>query len=72
MTLNWHDTRAVAALLFERYDTLDPRTVRLADLRKWVVDLEDFDGRPEQAEEPMLQAIQDAWHQQWKEEYGEG
>ncbi len=72
MSLTWSDTRAIAELLFERYDTLDPRTVRLADMRKWVPDLEDFQGRPDEASDDTLQAIQVAWYERWKAEYGEG
>ena len=72
MTLTWDSTREIAELLFERYDTLDPRTVRLADLRKWVPDLEDFQGRPDEAGDATLQVIQAAWYERWKAEYGEG
>jgi FeS assembly protein IscX len=70
MSLTWDNTREIAELLFERYDTLDPRTVRLADLRKWVPDLEDFTGQPDDAGEATLQAIQSAWFERWSKEYG--
>jgi len=70
MGLSWHDRQAIAQGLFERYDTLDPHTVRLADLRKWVLDLEDFEGRPEDTSDAVLQAIQQAWWEQWHGEYG--
>jgi FeS assembly protein IscX len=72
MSLTWTDTRAVAELLFEKYDTLDPRTIRLADVRKWCPDLEDFTGRPEDATDALLQAIQTDWYRQWQDEYGAG
>jgi FeS assembly protein IscX len=70
MPLTWHDTHAVADLLFERYDTLNPLTVRLADMRKWVLDLEDFTGPPEQADDALLEEIRRAWHERWVQEYG--
>ena len=72
MALTWSDSRALGELLLERYDALDPRTVRLADLRKWVLDLEDFAGQPGDASEQLLQAIQQAWYERWQDEYGGG
>ena len=70
MGLSWNDSRPLGAMLFEKYDTLDPRTVRLADVRKWVLDLEDFEGRAEEADEELLRAIQQAWYEEWRPEYG--
>lgn len=71
MALTWQQPRQIAELLFEKYDTLDPRTVRLVDVRKWVLDLEDFAGRPDQADDKALTAIQKAWFDEWNEEYGD-
>jgi FeS assembly protein IscX len=71
MGLNWNDAREIGELLLEKYDTLDPLTVRFTDLRKWVLDLEDFKGDPEKSNEKILEAIQMAWYEEWKEEYGE-
>jgi FeS assembly protein IscX len=70
MSSTWADAAAVAELLFEKYDTLDPRTVKPADIRKWAVDLEDFQGRPEDAGDEQLRAIQSAWFALWNDEYG--
>jgi FeS assembly protein IscX len=72
MSITWADAAAVAELLFEKYDTLDPRTVKPADIRKWAVDLEDFEGRPDEADDAQLQAICRAWFERWNDEYGEG
>ena len=71
MGLNWNNARDIGELLLEKYDTLDPLTVRFTDLRKWVLDLEDFKGDPEKSNEKILEAIQMAWYEEWKEEYGE-
>jgi FeS assembly protein IscX len=46
--------------------------VRFTDLHKWVLDLEDFEGKPEQSNEKILEAIQMAWYEEWKDEYGDG
>ena len=61
MSLTWQDHRAIGEMLFEKYDTLDPLTVRFTDLHKWVLDLEDFEGKPDASNEKILEAIQMAW-----------
>ena len=71
MPLNWTDARAIGELLFEKYDTLDPLTVRFTDMHKWILDLEDFAGDPAKSNEKALEAIQMAWYEEWKDEYGE-
>src|SRR5438067_474335 len=44
--MTWTDSREVGEALFERYDTLNPLTVRFTDMHKWVLDLEGFEGKP--------------------------
>ena len=70
MSLTWTDSRAVGALLFEKYDTLNPMTVRLADIRKWALDLEDFEGDPSEPDDNRLKAIQKTWYDEWRREFG--
>jgi FeS assembly protein IscX len=70
MSLNWDNPREIGELLFEKYDTLDPLTVRFTDMHKWVLDLEDFVGEPSKSNEKVLEAIQMAWYDEWKDEYG--
>ncbi len=70
MKLDWSDYREIGALLFEKYDTLDPLTVRFTDMHRWVLDLEDFHGTPDGSNEKRLEAIQMAWYEEWKDEYG--
>jgi FeS assembly protein IscX len=70
MNLGWTDIQELAVRLFERYDTLNPRSIKLADMRKWVLDLEDFHGLPGEGADPTLQAIQNEWYKLWAEEYG--
>jgi FeS assembly protein IscX len=64
MSLTWTDSRDLGEL--------NPLTVRFVDLHKWVLDIEDFEGKPEESNEKRLEAIQMAWYEEWKEEYGEG
>lgn len=70
MPLTWQNTREIGELLFDKYDTLDPLTVRFTDMHKWVLDLEDFEGTPDGSNEKILEAIQMAWYEEWKDEYG--
>ena len=72
MPLNWTDSGAIGELLFEKYDTLNPLTVRFTDMHKWILDLEDFEGQPDGSNEKLLEAIQMAWYEEWKDEYGDG
>lgn len=72
MPLNWHDSREIGELLFEKYDSVNPLTIRFTDLHKWVLDLEDFQGKPHESNEKILEAIQMAWYEEWKDEYGDG
>ena len=70
MSLTWQNAREIGEALFERYDTLDPLTVRFTDLHKWVLDVEGFEGQPDGSSEKVLEAIQMAWYEEWKDEYG--
>jgi len=70
MGINWQDREEIGRLLFEKYDTLNPLTVRFTDMHKWILDLEDFEGKPDQSNEKILESIQMAWYEEWKEEYG--
>jgi len=71
MPLTWQDSREIGELLFEKYDSVNPLTVRFTDLHKWVLDLEDFDDKADGSNEKILEAIQMAWYEEWKEEYGD-
>ena len=70
MGLDWTNYRELGELLFEKYDTVDPLKVRFTDMHKWILDLEDFEGKPDQSNEKALEAIQMAWYEEWKDEYG--
>ncbi len=70
MQLSWTDIQEIAVRLFERYDTLNPRTVKPEDMRKWVLDLEDFHGMPAEGTEALLRSIQNEWYKLWADEYG--
>ncbi len=69
--INWNDFREIGEMLFERYDTLNPLKVRFVDMHKWILDLENFEGKPNESSEKQLEAIQMAWYEEWKEVYGD-
>ena len=65
--MTWQDAREVGEALFDQFDTLNPLTVRFTDLHKWVLNLEGFEGAPEQSNEKILEAIQMAWYEEFKD-----
>jgi FeS assembly protein IscX len=71
MPLTWNDSRAIGELLFEKFGELDPLTMRFTDMHKAICGLPDFEDDPKLSNERVLEAIQMAWYDEWKDEYGE-
>lgn len=69
--MTWTDYRDIGDALFEKYDTLNPLTVRFTDMHKWILDLEDFEGGSGESNEKILEAVQMAWYENWQDEYGD-
>ena len=65
--MKWLDSEDIAIALREKFPSIDPLTVRFTDLRQKVLDLEGFDDDPKVSNEPKLEAIQMAWHEEWEE-----
>lgn len=61
MSLKWTDSRDIAIELVEKFPDVDPKTIRFTELRQWVLDLENFDDKPEHCGEKVLEAIQLLW-----------
>ncbi|KEY91691.1 protein iscX [Candidatus Photodesmus blepharus] len=59
--MNWKDSRDIAIELHNLFPDVDPKTVRLTDLYQWVLDLNDFDGKPDHSSEKILEAILLCW-----------
>jgi FeS assembly protein IscX len=59
--MKWTDTRDIAIALAEQHPDINPRNVLFTDLRRWVIELPDFDGDPKHSGEKILEAIQMAW-----------
>jgi len=68
--VTWIDAEDIGIALWEKFPEIDPLTVRFTDLREKVLQLDGFDDDPKMSNEPKLEAIQMAWHEEWKENQG--
>ena len=59
--LKWVDTLDIAIELSEKHPDIDPQWINFVDLRKLVVELEDFDDLPDRVNEKILESIQQNW-----------
>lgn len=67
MKLSWKDAEDIALELYEKYPGTDPLTVRFTDLHTRVTSLPDFSDDPKKSNEGVLEAIQMAWYEEYKE-----
>jgi FeS assembly protein IscX len=65
--ITWSDAEEIGILLQEKFPDVDPFTVRFTDLHKYVTELEGFVDDPAKSNEPKLEAIQMAWHEEYKD-----
>lgn len=65
--ITWTDTLEIGIQLQERFPDLDPYSVRFTDLHQWVTELPGFQGDPAKSTEPLLEAIQTAWHEEYED-----
>jgi len=66
--MDWNDAEDIGIALYETYPDLDPLKVRFTDLRKMVLDIDDFDGDPGASSEGLLEAIQMAWLEEYQDQ----
>ena len=66
--MKWIDAEDIAIALTEKFPGVDPLTLRFTDLREKVLALDGFDDDPKTSNEPKLEAIQMAWHEEYKEQ----
>jgi FeS assembly protein IscX len=64
--MTWDDAEDIALALREKFPEQDPLRVRFTDLHRWVCELEGFDDDPAASTEGKLEAIQMAWHAEWR------
>ena len=65
--ITWNDAEEIGIQLQEKFPDVDPLSVRFTDLHKYVVELEDFADEPAKSNESKLEAIQMAWHEEYKD-----
>jgi FeS assembly protein IscX len=59
--MKWTDTLDIALELIEAHPNVDPQFIRFTDLHKWVCALPQFNDKPENSNEKILEAIQMTW-----------
>ena len=68
--INWNDVEEIGIQLQERHPEIEPYTVRFTDLHRYVLALDGFVGEAGKSTEPLLEAIQEAWHEEWEDAKG--
>jgi FeS assembly protein IscX len=66
VTLGWRDTEDIGIALSETYPDTDPLTVRFTDLHRFVTQLPGFGDDPKASNEKLLEAIQMAWLDEYR------
>ena len=66
----WTDAEEIGIQLSEKFPDVDPLTVRFTDLHRYVTELQGFTDDPSKSNESRLEAIQMAWHEEWKDLHG--
>lgn len=69
MGLDWHDSEEIGIQLFEKFPDKAPLDVRFTDLHQWVGELDEFEGDATKSNEKILEAIQMAWYEEWKDNH---
>ena len=65
--IDWKDAEEIGIQLHEKHPELEPYSVRFTDLHKFVMELPGFIGDPQKSTEPMLEAIQAAWNEEFED-----
>ncbi|MDP6544239.1 MAG: Fe-S cluster assembly protein IscX [Phycisphaerae bacterium] len=67
-TLKWSDADEIGFELNEKFPDLDPLGVCFTDMHKMAVELPDFADDPNASSEGVLEAIQMAWLEYFRED----
>lgn len=63
----WRDAEDIGIALSESHPDVDPLTVRFTDLHRWVTELAEFSDDPKASNEKLLEAIQMAWLDEYRD-----
>lgn len=67
MSLTWDDAEDIAIELADAHEDVDPLKLRFTELHRYVVELSEFSDDPKASTEGKLEAIQMAWHEEYRE-----
>ncbi len=71
LPIHWKDIEDIAIALYERFgDDFNESKIyriRFTDLYKWVMEIPNFVGKPEECNEEILEQIQAAWVYEWRD-----
>jgi FeS assembly protein IscX len=68
--IEWTDTEEIGIQLQEKFPDIEPYSVRFTDLLRYVTGLPGFVGDPAKSNEGLLEAIQAAWNEEYKDAKG--
>jgi FeS assembly protein IscX len=66
VTVGWRDAEDIGIALSEQRPDTDPLTVRFIDLHRFVTELPGFSDDPKASNEKILEAIQMAWLDEYR------
>lgn len=66
----WTDSEEIGIQLQEKFPALEPYSVRFTDLHAYVMGLPGFVGDPQKSTEPILEAIQAKWNEEYEDAKG--
>jgi FeS assembly protein IscX len=64
MKLKWTNTEDLAFRLIDEYPSLDPRSVKLSEIQKYITKLPEFSDDPKKGKEAILEEIQNRWFEE--------
>jgi FeS assembly protein IscX len=64
--MQWRDSEDIGIALSEKFPELDPLAVRFTDLHRYVTELPGFRDDPKASNEKILEAIQMAWLDEYR------
>ncbi|MCZ2356704.1 MAG: Fe-S cluster assembly protein IscX [Bacteroidia bacterium] len=69
--INWNDTEDIAMALYERFghefNESKIYRIRFVDLHKWILEIPNFVGKPNESTEAHLEMAQTAWVYEWRD-----
>jgi len=65
--LNWDNVTEIGIALADRFRDLNPLELQFTDIHRYVTELPGFRDDPKASNDAKLQAIQQAWHEEWED-----